>query len=241
MSVPGESPQVEGLFQMDSLTALSFMITMKFDEDTEQVRTGLDQQGNQNGKVDDSEAKKFEDLMQDNIAAGREGSGEASTGGMMLDGKKYKDVDEDPAVESSGLRGSKTSSKDAVLVRVTYLLTLDGAPASGSRHELTAEKDEGEGSGDENGTSGKVTIRVPANFKITSVSGDLRKNSDCEAGASDMNDVEEFVIAFAASDGSCDGEEDEDGGFLPAAPWAGLVALAGGIAVVGRRRNAAAK
>ncbi len=227
---------MEFLFQMDSLTSLSLVVTVKFDEDTDptslQLRAGLDVQGNSNGKVDTAEAEKFEKLIEDSVSESIGGSQEGSAGGLKLDGKDYEDVEEDPTADSSGLRGSSISSKEPVLVRVTIATRLDGSPASGSNHELTVEDEDDDGGGEE-GAGGKVTIRIPPDFKITSVTGDLHKASDCEATASDMNDVDEFAVAFTASKGSCvkgsSGDKD-DGGFLPGA---GSVAFLVALAVVG--------
>jgi hypothetical protein len=191
--------------------------------DAAQMRQGIDQMGDNDGRVTQEEADAFLQGIQDSMRESFEGS----TGDITLDGNEPKDF-EVQEMEFIDIEGQATSTSQFV-VHAKLHVTLD-PEGSGDHTLLMKDSNDGESGPDMKGT---ITFRAPSGYRIdsftemegASLSADGRVLTVADVDSSTEGDMR-IVFETSGSSGS-------------PAPAAGVLAALLGAAAVGARRRRA--
>lgn len=232
-------PTLGATLRLTSLTEADFEFSMTFSgAAAAQVREYVDSSyagGDGNGQVDEAEARAFEKQFRDNLDSDEEDN--ETDDDLTLDGVPYADPDfAQAAFTFDGFVGSDASSSAPLTIRGTLKTQLEGSPGPGPSHVLASpEGDENETEEDDTDffSDGEIIVRVPPDYKITTVTGALAKKDDCEASSTD-DDASGFELTFAEAPGSC--TTGDAGGALPAAALAPTLLVLGAAAMLRRRR-----
>ncbi len=243
LSAPSSAATIEvnGQIRLTSLTDMALDASFAFDGATsQQLRAAADEQGNKNGLVEANESSSFEATFRANLEKSFTEDDDEDDTPPTLDGQAFLDPTRLRSFSLAGLADTPTSSQEPIAVSFGMDSELDGPAPAGNQHTFAMksdDEDEEEDEDDDVDVEGAIRIQVPDGHEICSLRG-AKKVSSTAAEFSTKTASSLFgsgiEIVFVKSGTAC---PKDDGGFLPAPPWAGLVAVGAALGAVRARRR----